>query len=177
MILEENNRGELEEIIRKYADMIYRTALVQTGNRDQADDIFQEVCEKIWTHGRQFESEEHCKAWILRVVVNSCKNMWNSAWNRRMVVNTEQVQTISESGAGPEKERDHEAVGTVIAAVQKLPAKYRMAVHLYYYEEYSQKEIAEILSVRENSVSSRLSRARKMLRKMLEKEGGDRYEF
>lgn len=175
MILEESNRGEAEEIIRKYADMIYRAAIVQTRNRDQADDIFQEVCEKIWIHNRQFESEEHCRAWIFRVVVNSCKNMWNSAWNRKIVVDTEQVRRIREENG--ESDDRSGTMNHVIAAVQSLPAKYRMVVHLYYYEEYSQKEIAQILSVREGSVSSRLSRARKMLRKILEKEGGQEYEF
>ena len=57
--------------------------------------------------------------------------------------------------------------------MMKLPEKYRIAIHLYYYEEYSVREIADILKSRESTVKSQLSRGRMLLREMLKEEWND----
>ncbi len=105
-----------------------------------------------------FQSEEHEKAWLLRVTVNHCKNHLASAWFRKRADLDEGIPALDNAEL------------EVVSAVAALPAKYRAVVHLYYFEGYSTKEIAEILHSRPNTVSSRLSRARALLAKALKEE-------
>jgi len=75
----------LESVIEEYSTMVYRLAVSQTGNRTDADDVFQEVFLRYIRRERSFESEEHRKAWLIRVTVNCCKNYFNSAWMKKTV--------------------------------------------------------------------------------------------
>ena len=103
-----------------------------------------------------FESEEHEKAWFIRVTINCSKNLLNS----KFLKNTAELK---EEIAFETKER-HE----IYYAVQKLPVKYKTIVHLYYYENYKINEISKILKMKENTVKSYLSRAREKLKMEVE---------
>lgn len=163
---------EIESILKKYGDMIYRTAYIQVKYREYAEDIYQEVCIKLLKQEVRIEPEEHLKAWLLKVTINSCKDFFKSAWQRKVVFTAFHIDKNYGN-----KIRDEDGIGKITEFVQALPEKYRIIIHLYYYEEYSQKEIAQILGIKENTVASRLLRGRNKLKKMLEKEKGDFYEF
>ncbi len=158
------SKEEVASIIEKYGDLIYRTAFVQVKSRDLADDIFQEVCMRLVRQRERRDSEEHWKAWLIRATIHCCRDYWKSAWHRKITFAEpdEEETAPQEGGTG----------GWVTQCVQGLPEKYRMVIYLYYYEQYSLKEIAQILSLNENTVASRLSRGRGKLKKMLEQEGG-----
>ena len=147
--------AEIERVVNEYATMLLRVAYSQLNNRAEAEDTVQEVLLKYMAKAPVFQSEEHEKAWLLRVTVNHCKNHLASAWFRKRADLDEGIPAL-----------DNEEL-EVVSAVAALPAKYRAVVHLYYFEGYSTKEIAEILHSRPNSVSSRLSRARALLAKAL----------
>lgn len=163
-------REEIEKILEKYGDTIYRMAFVQTKSRDASDDIYQEVCLKLLREKKRFETEEYLKAWLLRVTINCCKDYWKSAWYRKIVCN---METDTEEQAT----NDEQEVGFVTKCVWELPEKYRMLIHLYYYEEYSQKEIAQMLKLNENTVASRLSRGRNKLKRIMESRREKQYGF
>lgn len=146
---------EAERIVRKYADMIYRIAFQNFKNREDAEDIFQEVCVTLITKNPPTESEEHLKRWIIRVTVNKCKNVHKSVWRTR-------VEPIDDHLDLPSKEEE-----LVMAELWQLPQKYRNVIYLYYYESYTIPEIAEILGKSQNTISSQLDRARKKLKKIL----------
>ena len=150
--------AEIERVVNEYATMLLRVAYSQLNNRAEAEDTVQEVLLKYMEKAPIFQSEEHEKAWLLRVTVNHCKNHLASAWFRKRADLDEGIPAL----ANEELE--------VVSAVAALPAKYRAVVHLYYFEGYSTKEIAEILHSRPNTVSSRLSRARALLAKALKEE-------
>ena len=78
-------REELEKIISKYGDMVYRMAYIQVKNRDIADDIYQEVWIKLIRQNTDIEPEAHLKAWLLRATINCCKDYWKSAWVQKIV--------------------------------------------------------------------------------------------
>lgn len=159
--------SETESIIRKYGDMVYRIAFVNMKKRHISDDIYQDVFLKLVKQNRIFDSEEHLKAWLIRTTVNCCKDYRKSYWFKNIIFE-ETEQPSAESA---------EKTGYVTECVQRLPEKYRTVIHLYYYEEYSIKEIAEILDSKENTISSLLSRGRNKLKKiMTEKELSD-YEI
>ena len=144
--------------VDKYKDMIYRTAVTMTKNHADAEDILQEVFFKYFRLKPGFESPAHEKAWFLRVTINECKNLLRSVWkSRRTDFNPELLMDSTES--------EHES--EVLQAVMRLPEKYRIAIYLYYYEEYSIREIAEITSQSEAAVAQHLTRGRRKLRKWL----------
>ena len=150
--------AEIERVVNEYATMLLRVAYSQLNNRTEAEDAVQEVLLKYMEKAPVFQSEEHEKAWLLRVTINHCKNHLASAWFRKRADLDEGIPAL-----------DNEEL-EVVSAVAALPVKYRAVVHLYYFEGYSTKEIAEILHSRPNTVSSRLSRARALLAKALKEE-------
>ena len=150
--------AEIERVVNEYATMLLRVAYSQLNNRAEAEDTVQEVLLKYMEKAPIFQSEEQEKAWLLRVTVNHCKNHLASAWFRKRADLDEGIPALDNAEL------------EVVSAVAALPAKYRAVVHLYYFEGYSTKEIAEILHSLPNTVSSRLSRARALLAKALKEE-------
>lgn len=163
------SRTEIENIIEKYGNTIYRAACMQVKNRAQADDVYQEVCMKLLRQKKQIGNEEHLKAWLLKATNDCCKDYWKSAWCRKVTVDHQLVKEERETYEG-------ETQGYLTECMQQLPYKYRMILHLFYYEEYSIREIAGLLHMKENTVSSRLSRGREKLKQIFQK-GGKEYEF
>lgn len=156
------------EALRKYSDMVYRLAYAQVRNRTDADDIFQEVFIRLVKSGPEFESDEHMKAWLIRVTVNCSKTMWLSSWKKRMVFwEDKDLNRIpaEEAPAGNEALEE---------ALDSLPVKMRRVIHLFYYEEMSVDEIAEALSEKPSTIRSQLTRARKLLKKKLTGEEAKR---
>lgn len=151
----------IDEIVHKYSNMVYRLALSQTRNRADADDVFQEVFLRYVRHAGDMASEEHTKAWLIRVTIN-CSRSFHTAANRRRTLPLDDDIVFSSN-----EKRD------VFEAVAELPKKYRAVIHLYYYEGYSTDEIASILRANPSTVRSWLCRARGLLK---EKLGGFAYE-
>lgn len=152
------NSSKAERVFRKYADMIYRIALHYLPSPADAEDILQEVCLTLMTKESPSD-EEHLKRWLIRVTINKCKNLRRSYWNR----NRESIDDYAHLAA-PSDER-------VPEALYLLPERDRGVVYLYYVEEYTIPEIAEILSINVNTAKSSLRRARKKLRIILTEEG------
>lgn len=155
----------MEEILRTYSEMVYRLAYARTKNRQDAEDITQEVFLKYIRCGKTFKDEEHRKAWLLKVTANTSKSVLTSAWARHYA-HMEEL---------PEKGSEMEERSEVFYAVQSLPEKYRIVLQLYYYEELSVREISEILSKKESTVKSLLRRGREQVKNMLKE--GEQYEF
>ena len=156
------------EALRKYADMVYRLAYAQVRNRTDADDIFQEVFIRLVKSSPEFESDEHMKAWLIRVTVNCSKTLWLSAWKRRMIFLEDKDWNRLPAEEAP---IENEALEEAMTA---LPMKMRRVIHLFYYEEMSVDEIAEVLSEKSSTIRSQLSRARKLLKKHMTGEEAKR---
>ena len=149
--------------MERYLDMVYRLAHARTGNRQDAEDISQEVMLKLVKNASGIENEEHLKAWLIRVTVNQSNSLFRSAWRRLTAPLAEEVISM------PEKALSNERLD---AALSKLSSRLRTVVHLYYYEDMSIQEIAEAVGISAETVKVRLSRARKILKEQLENMGG-----
>lgn len=154
-----------EAAIDRYADMVYRLALSQMKNRTDAEDLFQEVFVRLVSNVEKLESWEHVKAWLIRVTINCAKKHFDLYWNKNVDYIEDEERIRGEEAYEPPPEHP------VREAVQKLPPKYRTAVHLFYYEELSVSEIAERTGQKEGTVKSQLHRAREMLKELLEESG------
>jgi len=146
--------------VRDYADTVYRVALNCLKNPHNAEDISQEVFLRLYRAARPPEGEEHTKAWLIRVTVNECRRAMASPWSKLL--------PLEDCTAMPQFSDDEKR--ETYAAVMALPAKYAVAVYLHYYEGYSTMEMAKILGISVSAVCSRLERARKKLKLMLEGE-------
>lgn len=149
-VLKDTNGGdtlissdELKWCIEQYADMILRIAVNYCCSIDEAEDIVQNVFLKLIQNNGQFTDEEHRKRWLIRVTVNMCCNEYKSGYKRKTVL-TDDISDSSVYSAVVHGEYI-EVVEQLRAAVAELPEKLRIVVHLFYYEDYSVKDIASIL--------------------------------
>ena len=156
---------DTEAAVRTYADMVYRLACLNTNNKETAEDVFQTVFLKLVSHQESIISEEHLKAWLIRVTINQCKSVATTAWNRKRA-SYEDAMLMEE----PEEQEDF---SDVYEAVRELPDKYRDVIHLFYYEQLTVKDIAGILDTKEATVKTWLSRGRKLLGEKLKVEYGN----
>lgn len=156
-------RTEREAIraVEQYADLIRRICFLHLKNRSDTEDISQNVLLKYLLYSGAFESEEHEKAWFIRVTVNACKD-----WMKNLIRHpTAPLDVLSEEAIAVSDEQ-----GEVLHTVLSLPPKYKDVVYLFYYEGYSAVEIAKIFGKKENTIYSLLSRGRTLLKEEL---GGD----
>ena len=155
MIIDMNS---LEPVYEKYKDNIFAIGFNYFKNSIEADDVVQETFFKLARSGKDFESEEHLRNWLIRVAVNECKRVSLSSWVKKKV----SLEEYSEQIDFETKEESR-----VFTAVMSLPKKYRQVIHLYYYEDCSTAEIADILGISRTAVTTRLLRGREKLKKDL----------
>ena len=151
--------GGMDEVIDRYQDMVYGLALTRTGNRADADDIFQEVFLAYFQSRKTFREEEHRKAWLLRTTINQARRVTSSTYRQRTV-------PLSEREDAPVLFREPEE-NWVWEALQGLSEDYRLPIYLFYFQELSTREIAKALSIRPGAVRMRLTRGREQLREKL----------
>ena len=149
------------EIIEKYFDMIYKLSYSQMGNKADAEDITQDVFVKFMQCDKEFSSDEHIKAWLLRVTINRCKSFFTSSWQKK-------TEGLSEDIVFNTEEKSD-----VYYATLELPQKYRIVIHLFYYEDMSVADIAKYLGIKETTVKTQLHRGRELLKTKLKGE----YDF
>ena len=153
------DRDSPEAVIRRYSDMVYRLAFARTGNRGDAEDLYQEVFLRYLTRAPAFTSEDHRKAWLLRVAVNCANRFHTAPWRKR-------TEPLSEALSVPAPEGED-----LWEELRRLPERDRTVLHLYYYEDMTTEEIAKLLDRNPATVRSQLLRARAKLKKLLVEEG------
>ncbi len=154
---------EVRQAMERYGPSVWRVCMVHLKNRTDAEDILQNVFLKYALRDDPFESQEHEKAWVLRVAINQCRDLLSSVFRSRTVP----LDQLLEEQADPVPQEHRE----VLQAVLSLPVKFRDVVYLYYFEGYKAAEIGKLLGKKVNTVYTLLERARKLLKVQL--EGGD----
>ena len=155
----------IEELIDRYGDDILRLCIVYLGDRALAEDACQETLIRAWRHMDSFRGESNEKTWLSSIAVNVCRDVLRSGWFRmwRRSKPIEELLHLTSDTPMPED-------SPVRAAVLELPGQYREVVLLYYDQNMKLKEIAQLLHLPQNTVATRLRRARKQLQKSLKGE-------
>lgn len=153
------NKELFLQTYEKNSKTIYTVAYNYLKNSDDAAEITQETFMKFYTYEESFKDDEHIKAWLIRVDINLCKNHLR---NRKKFSD----EPIPDDIPSKEEEQNND----LLEIVMKLPEKYRIPVHLFYYEDYSLKQIADVLDLTEGTVKTRLKRGREKLQKILRKD-------
>lgn len=148
-------------LAEKYKDTVFRIALNYLGNTYDADDIVQDVFLKLYIADKHFASDDHARYWLVRVTINTCKNLLKSSWKTKHVALDENASAIVFAQADQLE---------LYQAVMELPEKYRTVLYLFYYEDFSAREIARMLKINVSTVTTRLSRARNHLKEVWEYE-------
>ena len=155
---------EANRAIELYSDTVRRICMLHLKGYSDTEDIFQTVFMKYVLSSAVFESEEHEKAWFIRVTINACKDLLKSFFRSRVI----SIDEVAEQAAETQSEHSE-----VLEAVLSLPAKYKDVVYLFYYEGYTAVDIGKLLNKNVNTVYTLLSRAKAILK---EKLGGDELE-
>ena len=149
---------EINRAVDQYADMLRRICMLYMKNETDCEDIFQTVFLKYLQRKEPFQSQEHEKAWLIRVTINACKDLRRSFFRSR----TLPLDEIAEPAAAMHP--DHREV---LEAVLSLPQKYKEVIYLHYYEEYTAPQIGKLLHKNTNTVYSLLARGRTLLKEKL----------
>ncbi len=150
--------AELEQVMGIYGQAVYRLAYSQTRSIADAEDIYQDVFLRYFQKRPRFETEEHRRAWLLRVTINRARTLFASAWFRKTV-------PLSDCEAFTQPQEQ-----VLDEALRKLPQKDRTVLHLFYYEELSTREIARVLKAKESTVRTQLTRSRRKLAELMKGE-------
>jgi RNA polymerase sigma-70 factor (ECF subfamily) len=149
------NEKTILSIIDRHSNMIYRICFVYLKNKYDAEDAFQEIVIKIMERAPHFQSDEHEKAWIIKVSCNHCKNILKSNAYKMHISLNEDIEVKCKF------------LDNTLEHILKLPLHYRNVLYLYYYEGYTTKEISSLLKRREATIRTWLKRAREMLKKVI----------
>lgn len=161
----ENPSDAVEKALDLFGNDILRLAYSYLKSREDAEDVVQETLIRLMQFQPVFEDEKKEKSWLMKVAANLCRDLLKSAEKKRFVAMPEGYDV-------PEAVPQGEADSDVMEAVMGLPEKYRTVIHLYYYEEYSTREIAGITGKKEATVRSLLKRGRELLKKQWKGESG-----
>lgn len=162
--MDQTDKTRAETFVRDYADLATRIGYTWLGNLYDAQDICQAVLLKLLLADNLPEPVEERRRYVVRMAINECKNLKNSAWFRRTAPLTDGLMLAAEAPDGED--------GALLAAVQSLPPKYREVIFLHYYEGYAVAEIGTLLGHSPALVSTHLARARAKLKTLL---GGECY--
>lgn len=153
-----------DKMYEAYADRVFAAAFSICRNRADADDVVQDTFTQYCARARNFESEEHIKAWLLRVAINRARDLSSCFWRRNRVSWEDYMDELV---------FDQPSDRGLFDAVMRLPERYRLVIHLFYFEDQSIGEIASLLHSREGTVKSQLSRGRMLLKNMLMEDWND----
>lgn len=143
-----------------YGNMLFKISMVYLGNKEDAEEAMQEAFYKLLNKAPAFNDDEHEKAWLIKTTVNICKDMLRSAWHKRVSLKTEDVERYYENPTD---------LG-VLKEIVNLPQKYKTVIHLHYVEDFSVKQISQMLDIKESAIKMRLQRGRQLLKLELEGE-------
>lgn len=155
-------RLSVDEAFRRYGDRVFSAAFSICRSREDADDTVQDTFLKYHTQNADYADESHLKAWLLRVAINRAKDVTGAFWRRNRVSWEDNMNEL---------EFEQPEDRSLFEAVMQLPEKYRIVIHLHYYEEYSIEEISRTVRRSPGTVKSQLSRGRKLLKSILTEDG------
>lgn len=165
----EDKEDLIDEIMNKYGQEVLQLVYSYVNNKEVAEDVTQDIFVKCYKSLHTYKGNSNLKTWLWRIAINHCKDYLKSWYNKKVIV-TEDDFTYMES----QKESVEQIViqnaedSRLASAVMSLPIKYREVIYLFYYEELSIKEIATVIEVKENTIKTRLKKAKELLKKGLE---------
>lgn len=162
------DRVTIEEMVDRYGEDVWKLVFSYVRQEQTADDLTQEIFIKLYKKMDTFAGHSTLRTWIWRVAINHCKDYLNSWYKRKVFLEEDRHFQMLSSGSSVEgaviqKDEDRQLEEVVL----ELPLKYREIIYLFYYEECSIKEVSFLLGVKENTVKTRLRKAKQLMKERL----------
>lgn len=169
--LQEHDSDALREAMNVYGDKLLRLATTYVKDENMAVDIVQQVFIKLYYKIEQFDNRSSLYTWLYRITINQCKSKLRT-WSFRNIFFTDKLPEQKTESNVENIVVDNETSDELYQGILRLDPKYRLVIVLYYYHDFQIDEIANILETNENTIKTRLFRARKKLKKTLNSKGG-----
>ncbi len=175
----DDDRARFEALVTAHLDELYGTGLRLTRNRAAAEDLVQETFLKAWRSFRTFQTGSNGRAWLYRILMNAHIDSHRRASRTPEILADDEGGNFSlyaraREGATAAREGNPEEIllakimdADVASALEQIPEMFRAAVILADLQEFSYREIAEILDIPIGTVMSRLYRGRRLLQRLL----------
>ena len=164
---ERDSSAYFADLYEKYATDVLRMCYFYLADRQKAEDVCQDVFVRLTTTNPELQDGRE-KAWLLKVAMNRCRDLWRGAWLKRVVLGSPMFELIP----APDEYGQMADQQEMMAAINQLPSMFKEVILLHYYQGYGISEIADMMELPEGTISSRLSRGRKKLENIVMK-GGD----
>ncbi|MFC0270483.1 sigma-70 family RNA polymerase sigma factor [Metabacillus herbersteinensis] len=159
----------IHEIMDAYGQEILQLAFSYVKNKAVAEDLTQDIFVKCYQSFHTYSGKSKLRTWLWRIAINHCKDYLKSWYTKNVVITETELsyrgtkkETVEQDVI--QKDEDDRLASTVMS----LPLNYREVIYLFYFEEMTIKEISDVISVNENTVKTRLRRAKELLKVQLE---------
>ncbi|MFD2444166.1 sigma-70 family RNA polymerase sigma factor [Bacillus sp. CGMCC 1.16607] len=165
----EDKEALIDEIMNRYGQEILQLVYSYVNNKEVAEDLTQDIFIKCYKSIHTYKGKSKLKTWLWRIAINQCKDYMKSWYNNKVIITEKNstyigIQEESVEQTVVQNDEDHR----LASAVMNLPIKYRELIYLFYFEELPIKDIAMVIEVKENTIKTRLRRAKELLKKGLE---------
>ena len=165
----EDKEDLIDEIMNKYGQEVLQLVYSYVNNKEVAEDLTQDIFVKCYKSLHTYKGNSNLKTWLWRIAINHCKDYLKSWYNKKVIVTEdESAYTFVQHDSVEQTVIQNAEDSRLASAVMSLPIKYREVIYLFYYEELSIKEIAIVIDVKENTIKTRLKKAKELLKKGLE---------
>ena len=161
-VIAHDREKKFEQLVEMYQKPVLRICWLSLNDKMLAEDAVQDTFFKVYRRMGTFRGESSEKTWIMRIAVNTCRDINSSGWFRFVDRHVTPEALPEQAVQTDESDRD------LVAAVTKLPQRLREVILLYYYQSMNVNEIADVLGISQSAVSARLKRGREKLKKLLE---------
>ncbi|WP_242142363.1 MULTISPECIES: sigma-70 family RNA polymerase sigma factor [unclassified Bacillus cereus group] len=165
----EDKEALIDEIMNQYGQEILQLVYSYVNNKEIAEDLTQDIFVKCYKSLHTYKGKSKVRTWLWRIAINQCKDYIKSWYNKKVIVTENEstyIEVQKESAEQTVIQNDEDR--RLASAVMNLPIKYREVIYLFYFEELPIKDIAMVLEVKENTIKTRLKRAKELLKKGLE---------
>ncbi|MGG0252805.1 sigma-70 family RNA polymerase sigma factor [Bacillus toyonensis] len=165
----EDKEDLIDEIMNKYGQEVLQLVYSYVNNKEVAEDLTQDIFVKCYKSLHTYKGNSNLKTWLWRIAINHCKDYIKSWYNKKVIVTEDDFTYMASQKESVEQTVIQNAEDSrLTSAVMNLPIKYREVIYLFYYEELSIKEIATVIEVKENTIKTRLKKAKELLKEGLE---------
>lgn len=165
----EDKEALIDEIMNKYGQEILQLVYSYVNNKEVAEDLTQDIFVKCYKSLHTYKGKSKLRTWLWRIAINHCKDYIKSWYNKKVIVaENESTYTGVQKESVEQTVIQNEEDRRLASVVMNLPIKYREVIYLFYFEELPIKDIAMVIEVKENTVKTRLKRAKELLKKGLE---------